>query len=109
MENLVDIGLWAAIIMVIVGGAAAIIMPIINSLSNPKSLLYSVIGIAALAIIYGIAYAISGDEVTSSYITNGVSDPQTSKIVGGGLTMTMILFILAAIGVAFSEVYKAFN
>ena len=109
MEAFVDIGLWAAIIMVGIGGLAAIVMPIINSLSDPKSLIVSVAGIVILGVIFLISYAISSDEVTANYITYNVTTPTMSKVVGGGLTMMMILAIITAIGVVFSEIYKALN
>jgi len=109
MEAFVDIGLWAAIIMVAVGGLAAIVMPIINSLGNPKSLIVSGAGILILGVIFLLSYAIAGDEVTANYITYNVTTPTMSKVVGGGLTMMLILFIITALGVVFSEIYKAFN
>jgi len=109
METLVDIGLWAAILMVAIAGIMAAVWPLINSLKDPKALIVSGIGIAAILVIFLISYAISGDEVTANYMTYNVTTPTMSKVVGGGLTMTLIMFIITAVGVVFSEIYKALN
>ncbi|MDH5603791.1 MAG: hypothetical protein OEY51_07625 [Cyclobacteriaceae bacterium] len=109
MEAFVDIGLWAATIMLVIAILAAIIMPIINSLNDPKSLMVSGAGILILAVIFLVSYAIAGDEVTANYITYNVTTPGMSKMIGGGLTMMFILFIITVVGVVFTEIYKALN
>jgi len=109
MEAFVDIGLWAATIMLVIGSLAAIIMPIINSLNDPKTLIVSGAGILILGVIFLVSYAISGDEVTANYITYNVTTPGMSKMIGGGLTMMFILFIITVVGVVFTEIYKALN
>ncbi len=107
MENLVDIGLWGAEIMVVVGILAAIVLPLINSLGDPKVLVKSLVGVAILGTLFLVGWLMSGDEVTPTYISYNVTSAGESKLVGGGLMMMYLLFIIAAAGVVFSEVYKA--
>lgn len=106
MESIIDIGLWIAMGMVVIAALAAIVLPIINSLSHPKTLVKSAVGIAAIVIVYLICWSIAGDEVSRRFIESGLT-PSVSKF-SGGLLMTMyVLFIVAIIGIVFSEINKA--
>jgi len=106
MESFIDIALWVAMGMVAVAALASILMPIINSLSHPKTLVKSAIGIAALVVIFIICWAIAGDEVSKRFVEEGLTST-TSKF-SGGLLMTMYtLFVVAIIGIVFSEINKA--
>ena len=53
-EQWIDIGLYAAYILMGVAAVAAIVMNLVNSLGNPKSLLKSGIGIVLLGLIFFI-------------------------------------------------------
>ncbi|MDH5598965.1 MAG: hypothetical protein OEY34_07565 [Cyclobacteriaceae bacterium] len=104
---LVNIGLWAAYVLFIVALISAVVLPLINAMSNPKSLLFSLGGIAILGVIFLVGWVLSGDEVTAKYISKGVESASVSKLIGGGLTMMYILFIIAVVGIVFSEINKA--
>jgi hypothetical protein len=103
MENIfVNYGIPAAFILLILAAAAAIILPLINSFSNPKTLLKSAIGIAVLAVIFLIGWSLSPAEANLQYnVTEG-----TSKVIGGALTTMYILFGLAILGIILSEINK---
>ena len=107
METFVDIAIWTAIILVIIAIAGSVLLPLINSLSDPKSLLKSVYGVLFVGVVFLIAYLISDDEVTSNYITYNVTIPTRSKLVGAGLTTTSILALIAAVGMVYAEINKA--
>jgi len=106
-EQLVNIGIWGAIILFVIALAAAIILPIVNSLDNPASLVKSLGGIAIIGALFLFSYLVSGDEVTAKYITYKVTSPGASQLVGGGLTMMFLLLIITIVGVVFSEINKA--
>ncbi len=108
-ESFVNIAIWVAIILVVVAAVAAIVLPLINSFSHPKNLVKGGIGVAFILVIFLIGWAIAGDEVTSGYITRGIADAGSSKLVGGALTAMYILFILAVVGIVFTEVKKVFR
>ena len=103
--NIVDIMIYAAYALLGLAALAAVIMPLVNSLGNPKSLLKGLIGVVFLLIVYGIAYAVSQGEVTSVYMKFGV-DATLSKAVGASIISMYILLGLSVLGILFSEVYK---
>jgi hypothetical protein len=103
-----DILLYVGYALVIFSAVAAIILPLINSLGNPSGLIKSGIGIVAIIIIYFVAYAFSGAEVTQEYAERGVG-PELSKAVGGTLIMAYILLGISIVGILFTEVSKIFK
>ena len=105
--DFVDIGLWTTAILLGIAIAAAVIMPLINSLSDPKSLLKSGMGLGILAIIFLIAWGASTNEVTANYISYNVTSETASQLIGGGLLMMYILFGIGLVGVVISEIHKA--
>lgn len=102
----IDIGLYVAYGLLLIAAIAAIVLPLINSFSNPKSLIKSGIGIAVIAVLFIVGYIIADSGVTSKYTTLGVGEGE-SKFVGGALLTMYILFIIAIVGIAITEVNKA--
>ncbi len=98
--------LYIAYILIIAGAAAAILGPIITSLSNPKSLLKTLIGIVVLGVVFFIGYSLSGSEVTPKYIEYGVTSESSSKLIGGVLSMMYILLIVALISALVGWIMK---
>jgi hypothetical protein len=103
-----DIFLYLGYTLVIISAVAAIVLPMINALGNPKGLLKSGLGIVAIVAIYFIAYAFSGAEVTPEYAERGVG-PELSKAVGGTLIMAYILLGISILGIVFTEFSKIFK
>ena len=104
--DIIDIALWGSFALIVIAAAAAIFMPIINSLDDPKSLAQAGIGVAGLLVIFFISYLIAGDEITAKYVAVEFTDPGSSKLVGGVLIMTYIMGAIAALGIVFTEVNK---
>lgn len=104
--ELIDIGLYVAYLLLGLGVLAAIILPLINSLSQPKSLMKAGIGVAVIAVLFIIGYAVADSGITAKYTTLGVGEG-TSKFVGGALITMYILFIIAIIGIVITELNKA--
>ena len=104
--DFVEIGLKFTYVLLAVAAIAAAVMPLYQAFtSDPKSLLKSAMGFGFLIIVYGIGYAISGNEVTSTYTEFGV-DQTLSKSVGGLLITVYLLMIIALGGIVFTEVGK---
>ncbi len=104
--DVVEIGLKFTYLLLIVTTVAAVVMPLYQSIkSDPKSLLKSALGFGFVVLVYGIGYAISGNEVTSTYTEFGV-DEGLSKIIGGLLITVYILMFLAMVGILFTEIGK---
>ncbi len=106
MENFVDIGLWVAYILVLIAIVTAVVMPIINSLGDPKSLIKPLGAIVGIGVLYLISWAIADDVLNAKAVAAGVS-AGVSKAVGGALITMYILFVVALIGIVFSEIHKA--
>lgn len=103
--DFIDIALFLAYFMVILAAAGAIILPLIGSLANPKSLLKSGLGVAALGFLYLLGYGISDNEVTAAYLNFGV-DATASKLIGGALITMYLLVGIAAISIIYTEIRK---
>lgn len=105
---MLDVGLYTLYILLAIAVAAAIIFPIVNSLSNPRSLVRSGVGIAAIIVLFGLSYALSDSTITNSAIVAGL-DEGSVKLVGAGLIMLYLVFILAVLALIYSELSKAFK
>ncbi|MCO6357639.1 hypothetical protein [Roseivirga pacifica] len=114
-EQWIDIGLYAAYALIIVAAAAAIIMNLINSLNNPKSLIKSAAGVILLVVIFFIGYSMAPAELdslaTTAFEANKM-DPtadstiQVYRLVGGAMTTTLVLLVLAVVGLIYSSVAR---
>lgn len=58
-------------------------------------------------ILGGVAYLISGDEVSTLYRIKGVTSAGESKFIGAGLITFYLAVLAALIGIVFSEINKA--
>ena len=103
-----DIFLYLGYTLVIIAAVAALVLPLINALGNPQSLLKSGVGVIAIVALYFIAYAFSGSEVTQEYSKFEVG-PELSKLVGGTLIMAYLLLGFAIVGIVFTEFNKIFK
>ena len=103
-----DIFLYLGYTLVIIAAVSAIILPLINALGNPQSLLKSGLGVVIIVALYFLAYAFSGSEVTQQYSKYEVG-PELSKTVGGTLIMAYLLLGFAIVGIVFTEVNKIFK
>ncbi len=109
MENfVVNTGLIIAYILIAVGVLLAIVFPIINAISEPKTLVKSAIGLLGILIIYGIGYAISDGELNRKFIDSGVTTETLSRMIGGALKMVYLLMFIAAAGIVYTEFNKTF-
>lgn len=100
-----DIILYLGYTLVIVAAVAAILLPLVNAVGNPQSLLKSGLGVLAIVVLYFLAYAFSGSEVTQVYSKYEVG-PELSKIVGGTLILAYFLLGFAVVGIVFTEFNK---
>jgi len=101
-----DIGLYVGYGLLIMALGAATILPLINALKSPKELMKSGMAIGALLVVFLISFGLSGSEVTAKYTAQGIGE-SSSKLIGAGLTMFYIVFLIAAIGIVYSEISKA--
>lgn len=114
-EQWIDIMLYAAYILLIVAAVAAVFMNLFNSLKNPKSLIKSGIGIVALVVIFFIGYSIAPAELDRLAVVAfeaNEMDPEAAstisvyKFVGGAMTTTLVLIVLALAGLVYSSIAR---
>lgn len=101
-----DIGLYLVYTVLIVAVAAAIVLPLLNALKHPKTLIGSLMGIGALVVLFVICYAISDSSVSPTARALGI-DESSSKLIGAGLYTFYAVFIVSIVGMVYSEVNKA--
>ncbi len=102
----IDIILYISYALTILAAVAAILFPLVNSIGNPKSLVKTGAGLLALAIIFFISYAISGNEFTEYQAAEFDMNATLSQFVGGILTTMYLLTGIALVGIVYTEVSK---
>ena len=94
--------------MVSIATIIAIILPIVNLFSNPKSLIRAGIGVVALLLVFFLVYSISDSTVTTKWAMLEQT-PSDIKLIGAGLWM-LYIFLFGSIAVMiYSEVSKMFK
>jgi hypothetical protein len=101
--SLIGPGLWFCIGLLVVTLVLSVGMPLYNAIKNPAGLLKALIGIVGLVVLFGVAYALSGSEVSQKAATLGTT-PGSSKMIGAGLILFYITLIMSTILAAFSLV-----
>ena len=96
---MVDLGLITGYILVGLCALTGIVMPLIQSLSDPKSLIKSGVGFGALILVFLITYAMADGSAEGT--TEG-----TSKAVGAGLITMYIAVFVAIGGIVYTEISK---
>lgn len=103
---MIDIGLYITYIFFLVALGAAIVLPLLHALKHPKELGKSALGIGVLVVIFVVSYSISGSEVSVKAASLGVGEG-SSKLIGAGLILFYIVFIVSMLGIVYSEINKA--
>ena len=104
----IDIFLTLSYILIGIGVILAILMPLIKSLDNPKSLFKTGVGVVGLVVLIFISYSLSDGEVSAKFAADPYNMTATStKFVGAILASTYFLAILAMVGIVITELNKA--
>jgi hypothetical protein len=107
-QDFVDIVIAVSYALLGIAALAAIVMPLINAIGNPKTLITGAIGVVFLLVMFGIAYSLSGGEVTPIFSKFGI-DSGLSKYVGATIITTYLLIFLALVGIVGTEISKIFK
>jgi hypothetical protein len=109
-QNIFDIVLYIGYFLVAVAVIAAVVLPLIKSFADPRSLITIGAGIVGLGIIFLIGYALSSSEVLPYYSRADIAiDSGGSKLIGGAIITMYILIGLAILSIAFTEISKLFR
>jgi hypothetical protein len=104
---MLDVGLYITYGLLAIAVITAIVFPIVNAIKTPALLLRSLVGIGALLVLFGIAYALSSSELSqrsAAMVTSG-----TARLISAGLILFYITLVGAVLAVIYSEVTKAFK
>ncbi|MFN3758756.1 MAG: hypothetical protein ACK4SF_06025 [Algoriphagus aquaeductus] len=100
--------LYVSYALVVLGAVVSILLPLLKSLDNPKSLVKTGLGIVAIVVLFFISYSISTNEVLPKFEGEPFNlTPQMSQMVGGFLITTYVLTIIAIVGIVITELSKA--
>ena len=105
---MIDILLYIGYGLIFLAVTTAVVFPLIQGMQNPKGLVRSLIGVAALVVLFVICYSVSSSVVKASWAAKGITEG-VSKMVGAGLIMFYVVLIVAALGLIYSEISKAFK
>ncbi len=108
MEAVINIGLYVSYVLLGIAILSSIVLPLINSLDDTSALIKAGIGVGIIIVLYGISWAISGNEVIDLYIKWDIGEG-ISKAIGGALIMMYILFLVAIAGIIYTEISKTFQ
>lgn len=105
--DIYDIALYVGYFLIVIGAVAAVLLPLIQSMGDPKSLLKTGLAIVALLVIFVIGYFISDNNVTDKFAAEPFSlTPGVSQFVGGLLISSYFLFIIAFVSIFINEISK---
>jgi hypothetical protein len=103
---MLDLGLYIFYVLLFIAVAAALIFPIISSISNPSSLLKTGIAVGVVLVLFGLSYAMAGSDLPRSAVAAGLSESSV-KLISAGLIMFYIVLVLAVLALIYSEISKA--
>jgi len=106
--DLLDIGLYLFYALLVVALVTVLVFPVVNALKDPAAMKMTLIGVGALVGIFVLSYLLAGSAVTLEHRAMGISEG-SSKLIGAGLTMMYLMFIVTAVVWVYSEVSKAFK
>ena len=113
-----DFGLKAAIALAVIAAVALVLFGIYHIATNLKGSLKGLIGVAALVILFFIAYSTADGVATGSIAGavekfaasgNGSISEGNLKFIGGAITTTAILVVGAAASFVISEIINFFR
>jgi len=105
--DIYDIELYVGYALVGLATVLAILLPLIKSLDDPKSLMKTGLAIVGVVVLFFICYSISSNEVLPKF--EGAPfflTPQMSQIVGGSLITTYVLAVIALGSIVVTEITK---
>lgn len=107
MEQIVvNVGIWLAYALIIIGVIMAIVFPLIQAASEPKQLMKAGIAVVGILILFGLGYVLSVGDLTSKYLQSGIDSEGLSRAIGGMLKMVYLLMVMAAGAIVYTEFHK---
>jgi hypothetical protein len=99
---MIDAGLIISYVLIGLCAVAAIGLPLIQAVGNPKSLKKIGISVGGLVVLLFVCYALAGDDTFG----NKEVTASASKWVGAGLLMFYVLLVGAIVSIIYTEISK---
>jgi len=96
---MVDLGLIISYVLIVLCALAAIVIPLIQSFSDPKSLIKSGLGLGAVLVVFLIGYLLADGQ-------SDVTTETTARLVGAGIISMYIFILIAIVGIVYTEISK---
>ncbi|GAB4406338.1 MAG: hypothetical protein OHK0053_32550 [Microscillaceae bacterium] len=103
-----DIGLQLSAVLLILAIVGIVVGFVLTAIASPSSVIRTGLGIVVILAIWGISYAMAGNEVNEIYREFKV-DAGLSKMIGSFLTATGILGLLTILGIIATEAVGSFR
>jgi hypothetical protein len=103
-ESMISLSINWAIILVVVGGVAAVAFAVIQMLGDKKQAVTTLLILLGFGLIILVSYALSSSEIpkffgVEKFVADGSLTPAISRWIGTGLVTTYILFATAALSI----------
>jgi hypothetical protein len=105
MNNLIDIGLYVAYLLLFLTVLGVIVFPLLQTFSDFKKAKSGLIGFAVLILLLVFSYVISPADQGLFYSNFNIG-PNLSKFIGGGLFATYFVFLAVIISIFYAEINK---
>lgn len=99
--DIIDVGLYVSYLLIVLCAISAIVIPLVQSFSDPQSLLKSGIGLGVILVVFLISYALADSYGSSLKVSENVA-----KLSGAGIIAMYIFFFIALIGIVYTEISK---
>jgi hypothetical protein len=106
LDSRVGIMINYGIILLIMGAAIAVLIPLVMVALNPKNAIKLSIVVVVLVVLAGLSYVLASGSIDGVVFEKFEVTSSTSKLVGGGLILTYILAGLAVASIIFSSISK---
>ena len=96
-------------LLLVIGVAIMIISPIYGFINHPKNAMKLLISLALFVVVIIVGYSLAGNEFTELRLEELKTTAETSKLVGMGLIVTYIAFVLTILAAIYASIIKAFK
>jgi hypothetical protein len=107
-----NFGLYGSIAMAILGVILVAAFGVMQMASNPKAAMRGLLGGVVLVILFIIAYSTSSSEVSgplAKSVENMEVSPNSLKLIGAGITGSIVLALIAGGAILVSELRNFFK
>jgi len=103
-ESIISLSINWAILLVVIGGVAAVAFAVIQMLGDKKQAITTLLIFVGFGLIILVSYALSSSDIprffgVEKFVEDGTLTPSISRWIGTGLVTTYILFATAALSI----------